>query len=52
MDISALSETSNKKQKKHFHFVDSLRGIGAFSVILYHIYTRGRIVNLSRILPD
>ncbi|MEL6461838.1 MAG: acyltransferase [Cyanobacteria bacterium J06621_15] len=52
MNTSALSGTQKKKQKIHFHFVDSLRGIGAIWVVLYHIYATGKLVDLSNFLPD
>ncbi|MGB3642225.1 MAG: acyltransferase [Rivularia sp. (in: cyanobacteria)] len=52
MNISGLSGTSTKKPKIHFHFVDSLRGIGAVWVVLYHISATRRLVELTTILPD
>ncbi|NJM21654.1 MAG: acyltransferase [Richelia sp. RM2_1_2] len=52
MNSPALSGTSTKKQKIHFHFVDSLRGIGVTWVVLYHIYATRRLVELSKIIPD
>ncbi|MBV6625384.1 MAG: acyltransferase [Rivularia sp. (in: Bacteria)] len=52
MDASVLSRTSTTKQKIHFNFVDSLRGIGAIWVVLYHIYATKKLVELSTILPN
>lgn len=50
MKKSALSTTSVEKSKIHFHFVDSLRGIGATWVMLYHIHASGRLIEVSAIL--
>lgn len=47
-----LSNTTVAKPKIHFLFIDGLRGVGAFWVVLYHADPDGRISQLTSTLPE
>lgn len=47
-----LVNDSSSKTKPHFRFLDSLRGIAAFWVLLFHINGDVSLIHLEKILPD
>ncbi|UKO99574.1 acyltransferase family protein [Nostoc sp. UHCC 0870] len=45
-------QSSDVKPKAHFHFLDGLRAIAAFWVILYHVGPDDRLTQLTKLLPE